>query len=58
MRRVLRYRIAKFNRASTEIRCVLLGVLRRCWFEVTRPHEMAAARALIARDRDASQFYA
>ena len=58
MRRAMRYRVAKFNRASTEIRFAILGVLRTCWYEVTRPQEMAAAREMIARDRAASEFHA
>lgn len=58
MKRSTRYRIAKFNRASTSIRYALLSVARTLWCEVTKPAEMAAARQMIERDRKASTLVA
>jgi len=58
MKRSTRYRIARFNRFSTELRYTLLGWGRTAWYELRYPAEMAAARAMIERDRKAGTFYA
>jgi hypothetical protein len=58
MKRATRYRIAKLNRASTELRYAVLGVVRTCWYELRYPGQMAAARQLIEADRKASTLEA
>ena len=58
MKRSTRVRIAKFNRFSTLCRMQLLWLVRRAWYEVSRPDQMAAARELIRRDLEASTLHA
>lgn len=58
MKRATRYRIAKFNRFSTGVRCRLYWIARTVWCEITMPAEMAAAREMIERDRKASTLIA
>jgi len=58
LKRSTRYRIAKLNRASTEIRYCLVGLVETAWYELRYPAQMAAAREILKRDKEARTFYA
>ena len=58
MKRSIRYRIAKFNRFSMELRFTLQRPVINCWYWWRYPREFDAARELLRREREARTFYA
>jgi len=58
MKRSTRYRIAKFNRSSTEIRYWLWRQCSTPYYWMRYPEEWAAAKAMIERDKAARIFLA
>jgi hypothetical protein len=57
MKRSIRYRIAKFNRFSMELRFTLQGPFINCWYWWRYPAEWEAAKAMIERDDAARTLY-
>jgi len=58
MKRSIRYRIAKFNRFSMELRFRLTMPFRNLWAWWRYPVEWEAAKEMLRRDREARTFYA
>jgi hypothetical protein len=58
MKRSIRYRIAKFNRFSMELRFTLQGPFINCWYWWRYPREWEGAKELLRREREARTFYA